>query len=233
MNPVLDSNIRHWREVIGNASAKWGGAEICGVTKTVDVDTINEAYESGIRVIGENRVQELQSKIERLNPNFEIHVIGGLQTNKVKSIFGMATTVQSLDREALADELSRRAVAADTVMHALIQVNIGHEDQKSGVDEELLVPFVEYCSKKPNLAIDGLMAIMPFVDDPETIRPLFKRMRGYFEMLRDKDIPNVTMKTLSMGMSGDCDVAAEEGATMVRLGRALFGARPIKQTKEV
>ena len=228
MNTTLESNIALWRERIGNASARWGGAEICAVTKTVDVETINRARAAGIKTIGENRVQELMSKIDRLDPGFQIHLIGQLQTNKVRPIIGRVAMVQSLDRDALAQELSRRSVAADTVTPVLVQVNIAREPQKSGVDEDELPDFIARTSVLPGLRIEGLMAIMPFVDDPETIRPYFKRMRAWFDRLRDADLPNVHMNVLSMGMSGDCLVAAEEGATMVRLGRALFGERPAK-----
>ena len=224
----LLSNIAFWRNRIGEASAKWGGCEICGVSKTVDADTINMAWDGGIRVLGENRVQELVSKQDRLNPNFEIHLIGRLQTNKVKAAVERVAMIQSLDREALALEISRRAEAAGKVMPVLVQVNLAHEEQKAGVDEEQLLPFLRQCASLPGLSVQGLMAIMPIADDPEDVRPLFRQMRQWFDRLRDMDLPGVEMRTLSMGMSDDCVVAAEEGATMVRLGRALFGARPAK-----
>jgi len=221
----LLSNIAFWRDRIGEASAKWGGAEICGVSKTVDPDTINMAWDGGIRILGENRVQELASKQDRLNPGFEIHLIGRLQTNKVKAAVERVAMIQSVDREALALEISRRAEAAGKVMPALVQVNLAREAQKGGVDEEQLLPFLRQCGLLPGLSVRGLMAIMPIADDPEDVRPLFRRMRQWFDRLRDMDLPGVEMKILSMGMSDDCVVAAEEGATMVRLGRALFGAR--------
>ena len=228
MCTTLENNISLWRERIGNASARFGGAEICAVTKTVDVDTINLARAAGIRTIGENRVQELVSKIDRLDPAYQIHLIGQLQTNKVKYIIGKVDMVQSLDRDALAQELSRRAESAGIVMPALVQVNIARESQKSGVDEDDLLAFLKRTSELPGVRVEGLMAIMPFADDPEAVRPYFRRMRAWFDRLRDMDLKNVRMNVLSMGMSGDCLVAAEEGATMVRLGRALFGARPTK-----
>ena len=225
---TLESNIAQWRERINNAAAKFGGAEICAVTKTVDVETINRARAAGIETIGENRVQELMSKIDQLNPEYKIHLIGQLQTNKVKYIIDRVDMIQSLDRDALAEEISRRAVQAGLVMPTLVQVNIAREPQKSGIDEDELLAFVRRTSALPGIRIEGLMAIMPFVDDPETIRPYFRRMREWFDRLRDTDMPNVHMNVLSMGMSGDCIVAAEEGATMVRMGSALFGARPAK-----
>ena len=225
METTLETRIAEWQERIGNASVRFGGAQICAVTKTIDAATINRAWDCGIRIIGENRVQELLSKQDALDPRYTIHLIGTLQTNKAKSVIGRAAVVQSLDRPALAQELSRRALAAGTVQDTLVQVNIGREIQKSGIDEEELVPFLKTIPEYPGIRVCGLMAIMPAVDDPEDIRPLFRRMREWFERLRDASYKNVSMNTLSMGMTDDCIVAAEEGATMVRLGRALFGAR--------
>ena len=221
-------NIARWQARIAEASARWGGATICGVSKTIDPDTINMAWDGGIRILGENRVQELMAKQDRLNPGFEVHLIGRLQTNKVKQAVERVAMIQSLDREPLAEEISRRAEAAGKVMPVLVQVNIAREPQKAGVDEEALLPLLRRCAELPGLSVQGLMAIMPIADDPEDVRPLFRQMRQWFERLRDMDLPGIGMQTLSMGMSDDCVVAAEEGATMVRLGRALFGARPAK-----
>ena len=221
----LLKNIAEWREKIGNASAKWGGAEICGVSKTIDPETINLAWEGGIRTLGENRVQELLGKLDALNPEYRIHLIGQLQTNKVKSIINRVDMIQSVDRDALAIEIDRRAKAAGRAMPVLVQVNIAREPQKAGIAEEQLLPFLERLSGMEGLRVEGLMAIMPIAEDPEAVRPYFRRMRAWFDRLRDADLPHVRMNTLSMGMSDDCLVACEEGATMVRLGRALFGAR--------
>jgi len=221
----LLENIRAWKARIDEASARWGGATICGVSKTVDARTINMAWDGGIRVLGENRVQELLGKIDDLNPGYSIHLIGQLQTNKVRPIIDRVAMIQSVDRETLAREISRRAVAAGVEMPVLVQVNIARESQKSGVDEEGLLPLLRLCGELPGLHVRGLMAIMPIAEDPEAVRPYFRRMREWFERLRDMDLPDVEMRTLSMGMSDDAIVAAEEGATMVRLGRALFGAR--------
>ena len=221
----LLQNVRLWQSRIDEASERWGGAQICAVTKTRDADEINLAWDAGIRTIGENRVQELMGKIDHLNPNFQVHLIGTLQTNKVKYIIDRVDMVQSLDRDALADELSRRAEAIHRVMDVLVQVNIAQEPQKGGISEEELPAFLRRCAALPGIRVRGLMAIMPLVDDPEEVRPYFKRMRTWFDQLRQENIENISMDILSMGMSGDCIVAAQEGATMVRLGRALFGAR--------
>ena len=221
-------NAALWKERIGEASARWGGAEICAVTKTHDVQTVNCIWDAGIRTIGENRVQELMDKREALNPGFNVQLIGSLQTNKVKYIAGWVDMVQSLDRDYLAQELSRRAQEHNRVLPVLVQVNIAREPQKGGVDEEELESFLRRCALLPGIQVRGLMAIMPLVSDPEALRSYFRRMRGWFDRLRDEGIDNTSMDVLSMGMSGDCIVAAQEGATMVRLGRALFGARPQK-----
>ena len=225
MYESLEENIAFWKERIGNASAKWGGAEICGATKTVDADTINRAFAAGLRVIGENRVQELNEKVEFLNPGFEIHLIGGLQTNKVKALPERLCMVQSVDRMNLAEMLSKRQTALGKPMKVLIEINVSGEPQRSGVMPEEFDALFEGVKTLPNLTVDGLMAIMPVADDPETVRPLFRAMRARFDALRDA---GNDLHTLSMGMSHDCLVAAEEGATMVRLGRALFGERPAK-----
>ena len=167
-------NAALWRERIGEASARWGGAKICAVTKTRDAQTVNCLSGSGIDILGENRVQELLDKREALEPEFHLHLIGGLQTNKVRYIAPWIEMVQSLDRDALAEELSRRAIAADRVIPALVQVNIGREPQKGGVYEEELEAFVRRCAALPGLHVSGLMAIMPLTDEPEALRPLFR-----------------------------------------------------------
>ena len=221
----LLKNIAEWQARIADASAKWGGAEICGVSKTIDPDTINLAWDGGIRTLGENRVQELLGKLDRLNPDYKIHLIGQLQTNKVKYIIDKVDMIQSLDREALAIEIDRRARAMGRVMPVLVQVNIARESQKAGIDEEALLPFLQLLSEMEGLRVEGLMAIMPIAEDPESVRPYFRRMRAWFERIQEMNIPNVRMNMLSMGMTDDALVACQEGATMVRLGRALFGAR--------
>ena len=219
-------NVRIWRERIAEASARWGGAEICAVTKTQSAEIVNLAWEAGLTTIGENRVQELMDKRAKLNPGFNVQLIGGLQTNKARYIADWVDMVQSLDRDALAQELSRRAHNAGRQLPVLVQVNIAREPQKGGVFEDELESFVRRSAQLPGIQLRGLMAIMPLTDDPESLRPYFRRMRDWFERLRDMEIEDTAFDTLSLGMSGDCIVAAQEGATMVRLGRALFGARP-------
>lgn len=222
---AMIERVKDYQKRLAEASDKWGGVEICAVTKTMDAETANLAYEAGLRTIGENRVQEVVEKLPYLNPEYKIHLIGQLQTNKVKYIINSVSMIQSLDRDSLAVEINRQAVKAGVVMPVLVQVNIAEEPQKGGISEEELLPFLERISTMDGIAVKGLMAIMPQADDPETIRPYFRRMREWFDRLQENPIPGVSMEVLSMGMSHDCIVAAEEGSTMVRLGTALFGKR--------
>lgn len=210
-------------ERLNDASGKYGGVELCAVTKTVDAERINQVWDAGVRTIGENRVQELMDKLPAIRNDYKIHIIGQLQTNKVKYIADKADMIQSLDRMSLAEEISRRCILRP--MPVLVEVNIGNEPQKGGVPEAELLTFVKEVSRLPGLTVSGLMTVAPAAEDPEDVRPCFRRMRGWFERLRDMDIPNVKMETLSMGMSGDCLVACQEGATMVRVGSAIFGHR--------
>ncbi len=170
-------------------------------------------------------MQELLAKRAALNPGFDIHLIGRLQTNKVRQALPAVSMIQSLDRMELLNEIDRRALALGLRMPVLVQVNIAREPQKAGVFEEELEAFVREAASRGGVSVEGVMAVMPLVPHPEDIRPHFRAMRAWFDRLRDAQIPGADMRVLSMGMSDDCLVAAEEGATMVRLGRALFGER--------
>ena len=207
---------------IENIRAGLGGAELCAVTKTMPVEDINAAIAAGITEIGENRVQELMGKIDMIAPGARINLIGQLQTNKVKYIIGRVGLIQSLDRDELAREISRRSTAAGVTTGALIEVNIAGEAQKGGVPADEAVEFAGRVKDMPGLAIKGLMTVMPIAGDPETLRPYFRRMRSMFEELRRA---GMDMQVLSMGMSGDWRIAVEEGSTMVRVGRGIFGSR--------
>jgi len=222
---TLEKNFRAIEKRLRDASEKWGGVEILAVTKTLDPEIINPVYDLGVRMVGENRVQELLEKRDRLHPGLEVHMIGRLQTNKVRQALPAVSMIQSLDRIELLNEIDRRAAALEIRMPVLLQVNIAKEPQKAGVFEEDLEAFVREAASRPGVRVEGLMAVMPLVENPEEVRPLFRGMRAWFDRLREADIPGANMRVLSMGMSDDCLVAAEEGATMVRLGRALFGER--------
>ena len=197
------------------ALARWGRApQIIAVSKTVPAQRVNPVLAEGITRLGENRVQEILQKRPELDASFRIDLIGRLQNNKVKYIIDQVAMIQSLDRESLAQEIDRRAQQHGLVMPVLIQVNIGDEPQKGGVAARL-----------PGLRVKGLMAVMPDLRDQEALRPYFVRMRQLFDTLALEAIEGVSMEELSMGMSGDYELAAQEGATVVRIGSAIFGAR--------
>lgn len=215
---LIAKNIRAWKN-------RLNGVKLCAVTKTMPVSDLNAAVLAGADAVGENRVQELMDKFDSIGPGAAVHLIGRLQTNKVRFVVGKVALIQSLDRDDLADEISKRSLQKRIGTRALVQVNVGREPQKGGVDPDALFPFLERCAALPGLEIDGLMAVMPITDDPEEVRPHMRRMRALFEEAARAKIPGVSMNVLSMGMSGDCLVAAEEGSTMVRIGRGIFGTR--------
>ena len=208
-------NIRSLRE-------KLGGVELCAVTKTMPVEDINAAIDAGVTEIGENRVQELMGKLDNIKPGARVSVIGRLQTNKVKYIVGKVGLIQSLDRDELAQEISKRSVNAGVVTDTLIEVSIAGEEQKGGIPVNELMEFAGRVKAMPGINVKGLMTVMPIAEDPETLRPYFRQMRGFFEELKRA---GMDMEVLSMGMSNDWRIAAEEGSTMVRIGRGIFGSR--------
>ncbi len=195
------------------------------VTKTQGSEAILAVKKAGITAIGENRVQEIMNKFPALSADFEFHLIGRLQTNKIKYIMNRVHVIQSLDRWSLAQALDAHAGENGQCLPVLVEVNVGGESQKAGVPPDETEHFIRKCAKLPGIQVRGLMTVMPAVVDPETIRPLFRRMRELFEQLRMESIDGVKMNELSMGMSGDWRIAAQEGATMVRIGSAIFGER--------
>lgn len=219
MADVAD-NVKAIRRAID--AVAMGPVEIMAVTKNHSPEEINPLAQTEIRRIGENRVQEFVDKLDKLNSRFEPHIIGHMQRNKVKYIICRAAMVQSLDRLELAQELDRQAQAHGVVMPVLVQVNIAREPQKGGVYLEDYESLMDAVARLPGVSVRGLMAIMPISDHPEELRGLFRQMRALFERERDRARQSVTMDTLSMGMTHDYLVAASEGATMVRLGHAIF-----------
>ena len=203
---------------------KYEDITLLAATKTVDIAVINHAIESGIKVIGENRVQEFLSKYEDYSP-VDRHFIGHLQTNKVKDIIDKVSLIHSVDSYRLAEEISRQAVKRNIKMDVLLEINIGNEESKSGFCYDEAVSAVEKIAKLDGVSVKGLMAIPPICETAEENRLYFAKMNKLFIDIRDKKIDNSSMNILSMGMSDDYAVAIEEGATMVRLGTALFGRR--------
>jgi pyridoxal phosphate enzyme (YggS family) len=198
---------------------------LIAVTKTVREDMILEAINAGIKNIGESRVQEFRKKHNNIPKKIKRHFIGTLQTNKVKYIVDKVDLIHSLDRLSLAQEINRRALAIEKEMPVLIQVNVSREPTKSGLMEEELLQFIEKITLFKNIRVEGLMTIAPFSYDPEDVRQYFTRLRELFHEVEKQNYPHVEMKYLSMGMTNDYEIAIQEGANMVRIGRAIFGER--------
>lgn len=220
---MLQERVAHVLETLERESAPWGRMpRLIAVTKYVPVEDILPLHELGIQDIGENRVQAIREKLPFLNEKFSLHLIGRLQTNKVKYIIKDVCLIHSLDSMPLAQEIDRQAQKAGRQMPVLLQVNIGREPQKGGVMEEDLLPFLRACAKLPGLKVQGLMAMMPQDAPRDQLAQLFGRMRQLFDCCAQEAIANTRMEELSMGMSQDYDMAARAGATMVRVGSALF-----------
>jgi len=200
---------------------------LVAVTKTVSADRINEALKVGVHHIGENRVQEILEKIDQINKNndFSLHLIGQLQKNKVKYIIDKVNLIHSLDRLSLAEEIERQCELKDKNMDCLIQVNISKEDTKSGIYEEDIMSLIEGIDRLPRVRVCGLMTIAPFTDRVNDIRMCFSKCKTLFDKLSQFQTDRFNMKYLSMGMSGDFEIAIEEGANIVRIGSAIFGRR--------
>ena len=199
---------------------------LMAVTKTVDASKVLEAIDAGITDIGENKPQELAKKYEIIGDKVRYHLIGTLQTNKVKYIIDKAYMIHSLDRIALCEEIQKRAEKIGRIMNCLVQVNISKEESKHGLEEEFVIDFIkEVSSNYKNIHIKGLMTMAPFIDDEEEIRKVFKGLKKLSLQIKDLNLPNVEMDTLSMGMSHDYKIAIEEGATIIRVGTSIFGQR--------
>lgn len=194
---------------------------LIAVSKMIAPELVAVAVDAGATDLGENYVQEAQAKIEALGRRARWHMIGHLQTNKAAKAAEVFDTVQSVDSERLARKLSDGAVKAGRTLDVLVEVNISGEPAKTGVEKNGVLELVEKVTALPNLSLRGLMAIPPFLDDPEAIRPYFRELAAMFQKL-----PPENRQVLSMGMSGDFETAIEEGATMVRVGTAIFGSRP-------
>lgn len=202
---------------------------LIAVSKTKPVELIQEAYSAGARDFGENKVQELIRKIEVLPPDIRWHMIGHLQTNKVKPLIGRTALIHSVDSIHLAVAIEKQAAALGvSKVPILIEVNIAGEESKYGIRKIELFDTIREASKFPHLQIRGLMTIAPFVYDPEYNRSYFRELKQLSVDIAAKNIDNVSMEVLSMGMTGDYEVAIEEGATIVRVGTGIFGERNYK-----
>jgi pyridoxal phosphate enzyme (YggS family) len=223
------ANVEQVRRRVEAAALRAGrdpsAVTIIAVTKTRTVEEMEAVLAAGITHLGENRVQEMKEKWPAIGGRATWHLIGTLQTNKVKPALEMADLIHSLDRDSLAEELAKQAERRGAPCQVLVQVNVSGEATKHGIAPEELPAFLRRVSARGWLHVQGLMTMAPLTDDPELARPFFRRLRELAEEVRQLGLPHVEMRHLSMGMSGDYEVAVEEGATMVRIGTALFGAR--------
>jgi pyridoxal phosphate enzyme (YggS family) len=225
----ISENIRTVRNRIEKAAARAGRSadeiRLVAVSKTVEPERINQAIHCGIDTIGENRVQEAEKKFKEITEPVKKHLVGHLQTNKAKKAVELFDFIQSVDSLRIAEEVSKRAVEAGKVMEVLVEVNTSCEETKFGMEEDQVVPLIETISELEGIKIKGLMTIGLFSDEPEDTRPCFKRLKELFDRIKSAGIQNVEMRYLSMGMTGDFEVAIEEGSNMVRVGTGIFGAR--------
>ena len=222
----LESRVEKVRQELEEASAgRYSIPKLIAVTKTHSAEEILPLAEMGITDIGENRVQELLTKLPELRDRFQIHLIGRLQRNKVKQIVGDVCMIQSVDSEPLAMEIHNRALAAGRRMPVLVEISPAGEEQKGGVPFEETEAFLKQIAPLEGIEVRGLMAVMPLTEDQDYLDGLFARTRGLFDRIRDKNLSGIAMEELSMGMSGDYRLAAAHGATMVRVGSAIFGPR--------
>ena len=222
----LRGRVEDVRRALAEASeGRYPPPKLIAVTKTHPACRILPLLEAGVSDIGENRVQEIVEKLPALRKNFQIHLIGRLQSNKVKYIIDDVCLIHSVDRLSLAQEIDRQAQKHDRVMPVLVQVSPAGEEQKGGVAPDELRPLLHEIARMPGLSVRGLMAVMPNVPDETYLIGLFSGMRVLFDRLREEAIDGIAMEELSMGMSGDYRLAARCGATMVRVGSAIFGPR--------
>ena len=230
MPPDIAGNIAQVKDRIAAACQRAGrrpeDVRLIAISKTVPPERIREAYEAGLRDFGENRVQEAAAKRPALSDlTATWHLVGHLQSNKAKPARDLFHWVQSVDSVRLGERLDHGAACRGDRLQVLIEVNLGGEETKSGVNENEVLPLVESLGRLKTLEVRGLMTIPPFFEDPGQTRPYFRRLRHLAEEVAKKNLPGVAMHELSMGMSHDFEVAIEEGATMVRVGTAIFGAR--------
>ncbi|MBQ9942716.1 MAG: YggS family pyridoxal phosphate-dependent enzyme [Christensenellaceae bacterium] len=222
-------NLEAVRERMAQSAIKAGrlpeDITLVAVSKTKPVELIAQAVEAGALHLGENRVQEMMSKIDLLPKEVKWHLIGQLQKNKVKYIIDKVELVHSLCTLSVAAEMQRLCEKHDTHLDCLIELNVAREDSKSGLLEEDIPAFLDAIAPMDRVHIKGLMTVAPIAADPDEVRPVFAKMRSWFDKLAAEKRNNFSMEVLSMGMSGDFPAAIEEGATMVRVGSSIFGDR--------
>lgn len=226
----VKENLEMVREKIKNScnvsNRKIAEVTLLAVTKTVDVDKVLEAIENGVTDVGENKPQELARKYEVIGDKVNWHLIGSLQTNKVKYIIDKVYMIHSLDRIALCEEIQKRAEKIDKTINCLVQINISKEESKHGIYKEDAIDFIkEVANNYNNIKIKGLMTMAPFTENKDEVRKVFRGLKELAVEIDKLNINNVSMEYLSMGMSNDYEIAIEEGSNIVRVGTSIFGAR--------
>lgn len=212
-------------ESCGNVNRDPGEVTLIAVSKTKPVEMLREAYDAGARVFGENKVQEIVDKYDHMPSDVKWHMIGHLQRNKVKYIVDKVAMIHSVDSFRLAETIEKEAAKKNVTVPILIEVNVAQEESKYGLKPEEVLPFIEEIADFSHIQIKGLMTIAPYVENTEENREIFRELKKLSVDIAAKNINNVTMSVLSMGMTGDYMVAVQEGATMVRVGTGIFGAR--------
>lgn len=226
---MVADNLKKIKENIAEACRKAGRdpgeVTLIAVSKTKPVELLREAYDAGARCFGENKVQEIMDKYPQLPADIQWHMIGHLQRNKVKYIVDKVKMIHSVDSLRLAETIEQEASKRGVQVPVLLEVNVAQEESKFGLKTDEVLPLAEAVSAFPHIKIQGLMTIAPYVDDPEENRGIFRQLKKLSVDIEAKNINNVTMSVLSMGMTGDYQVAVQEGATMVRVGTGIFGER--------
>ena len=230
MDFSLKQRLKNVNDRINNAAYACGRdpetIRLVTVSKTIPADRVREAINAGADILGENYIQEAREKINELSAHPVLwHFIGHLQTNKAKYAVRLFDLIHTVDSLKLARELNKQAKKINKIQQILIQINISRESSKSGVYDQDLLSLINDISCLQNLSVRGLMTVPPFFNSPETVRPYFAALRVLRDQIKNKAIQNVSMEELSMGMTGDFEVAIEEGATLVRIGTAIFGKR--------
>ena len=226
---MLRENLQEVEKRIQEACARAGRdrseVTLVSVSKTKPVEMLQEAYDLGVRVFGENKVQEIRDKYDALPKDIEWHMIGHLQTNKVKYIVDKVKLIHSVDSLRLAEIIEKEAEKHNRRVDILLEVNVAEEESKFGLKMPEVIPMAEKVVQLPHIRLRGLMTIAPFVENPEKNRAIFANLHDLYVDIKEKNIDNGTVSILSMGMTNDYEVAIEEGATMVRIGTGIFGAR--------
>lgn len=224
----ISNNIESVKQLMSEAKSKAkydNNCQLIAVSKTKPVEMLQDAYDAGMRDFGENKVQEITEKYDKLPKDIRWHMIGHLQTNKVKYIADKVYMIHSVESVKLAEEISKRALSVSRVIPVLVEINIGDEESKFGLNYNDVIPFLNQINHLEGIKISGLMCVAPYTENAEDNRVYFEKLRQLSVDITNKNMDNISMDILSMGMTGDYQIAIEEGATYVRVGTGIFGER--------